>query len=412
MAYSELIKDISHIREYMREFFVYGFKSRGEIGSKSARSYDNERRRIESWLCDYMSFRQDANGKSVFISVDSRHVPRNPLYRAWKAKSFTKNDITLHFLLMDILSPDTCMSFTDIVETIDRYYISFFENFVDPIDDSTLRNKLKEYVNLGLVTVGKRGNRYVYALSEDKIYLQSWTDAICFFSEVDPLGVIGSFLQDKFETLTDFFSFKHNYLLFAPDSGVMLDILTAITERRRVEVDSVNPRSGEKLRQTLLPLKVFVSTHGGRQYAACCDTGTERFAFLRLDSIRKLKLLEIQKDYETYALLFSKYRKHLWGVATGQDASIERIEMTVRIEANEKYLIRRLEREKRCGVAERLSEDLWLFVAEVYDALELLPWIRTFIGRIAAFHCTNKSVEELFQSDLEAMGEIYADDAF
>ena len=46
MAYSELVKGISRIRDYMREFFVYGFKSREEIGSKSARSYDNERRRM------------------------------------------------------------------------------------------------------------------------------------------------------------------------------------------------------------------------------------------------------------------------------------------------------------------------------------------------------------------------------
>lgn len=56
MAYSELIKNFERIRDYMREFYVYGFKSREEYDAKSARSYDNERRRIESWLGDYMSF--------------------------------------------------------------------------------------------------------------------------------------------------------------------------------------------------------------------------------------------------------------------------------------------------------------------------------------------------------------------
>ena len=63
VAYSELIKSFEKIRGYMREFYVYGFKSRDEYTGKSARSYDNERRRIESWLGEYMSFRQDANGK-------------------------------------------------------------------------------------------------------------------------------------------------------------------------------------------------------------------------------------------------------------------------------------------------------------------------------------------------------------
>ena len=48
MAYSELIKNFERIRDYMREFYVYGFKTREEYYSKSARSYDNERRRIES----------------------------------------------------------------------------------------------------------------------------------------------------------------------------------------------------------------------------------------------------------------------------------------------------------------------------------------------------------------------------
>ena len=34
----------------MRDFYVYGFKSRDDYTKKSARSYDDERRRIESWL--------------------------------------------------------------------------------------------------------------------------------------------------------------------------------------------------------------------------------------------------------------------------------------------------------------------------------------------------------------------------
>ena len=62
MAYSELVKSFERIRSYMREFYVYGFKSREEYSIKSARSYDNERRRIESWIGDFMSFHQDTSG--------------------------------------------------------------------------------------------------------------------------------------------------------------------------------------------------------------------------------------------------------------------------------------------------------------------------------------------------------------
>ena len=93
MAYSELIKNFNKVRDYMRDFYVYGFKSRDDYTKKSARSYDDEKRRIESWLGDYMKFHQTSDGKNVFLSIDSRVSRHNPLYKAWKTKSFTDGDI-------------------------------------------------------------------------------------------------------------------------------------------------------------------------------------------------------------------------------------------------------------------------------------------------------------------------------
>ena len=48
MAYRELVKRFESVREYMRDFLVFGYKTRREFDGKSARTYDNERRRIES----------------------------------------------------------------------------------------------------------------------------------------------------------------------------------------------------------------------------------------------------------------------------------------------------------------------------------------------------------------------------
>lgn len=144
MAYSELVKSFERIRNYMREFYVYGFKSREEYGMKSARSYDNERRRIESWLGDYMSFHQEPSGKKVFLSMDSRRIPCNPLYKAFKAKSFTDKDITLHFYVLDILADGSALSSKEIVDRITDDYLSRFDESFS-LDESTVRKKLKEY---------------------------------------------------------------------------------------------------------------------------------------------------------------------------------------------------------------------------------------------------------------------------
>ena len=404
MPYNELIKDISRIRDYLREFFVYGFKSREEVGGKSARSYDNERRRIESWLGECMSFRQDAGGRSVFISVDSRRVPRNPLYQAWKAKSFTKNDITLHFWLLDILSPNDPMSLANIIGIFDRNYLPLFEN-ADPVDESTIRKKLKEYVDLGIILSEKQGKQLVYCLPADDINLQSWQEAIVFFAEENPLGAVGSFIRDKFAFLPGYFSFKHNYLLFAPDSGIMLGLLSAMREHRRVELE-IHPGK----RRVVLPLKIFISTQGGRQYAACCNMRTRKITFLRLDSIQKVKPLEPVPDVDIYTQLLIDHQKHLWGVSTGQENRMEHIEMTLEIEADAQYIAWRLERERRCGTIEQLSETLWRFTADVYDAQEMLPWLRTFTGRIVSLTCSNRAVERRFYADLTAMAALYGGD--
>lgn len=401
MAYHELMKDFSRIRAYMREFFVYGFKSREEISIKSARSYDNERRRMESWLAGYMDFHQDANGKCVFISVDSRRVPHNPLYQAWKAKSFTKNDVTLHFWLLDLLEPDKMLKLTEILERMDTDYLSYFPD-AEPMDESTLRKKLKEYVDEGLICAQKQGKQLVYFLPEETVDLASWQEAVCFFSEINPLGVIGSFLQDKYSTPPAYFAFKHHYLLFAPDSGIVMELLMAIREHRRIEL-----RLYPDKRQTVLPLQLFISTQNGRQYVACYRVQKKGFVFVRLDAIISMKLLDAVEEHENIWKQFQVYRQHLWGVSTGK-GKLDHLEMILTIHPQEQYLVGRLEREKRCGMVEQLDETHWRFSADVYDALEMLPWIRTFIGRITALHCSDPFVVKRFYQDLSAMAACYA----
>ena len=170
MAYSELVKDYERIRDYMRQFYVYGFKSRDEYDAKSARSYDNERRRVESWLGDYMSFHQNPNGKSVFLSLDSRAILHNPLYKSFKAKSFTDKDITLHFYILDILADGQEKTSKEIVERIVSDYLSKFPD-EHPFDESTVRKKLKEYETLGLLVSEKRGREVWYRCIEEKVDL-------------------------------------------------------------------------------------------------------------------------------------------------------------------------------------------------------------------------------------------------
>ncbi|MDR0434935.1 MAG: WYL domain-containing protein [Gracilibacteraceae bacterium] len=406
MAYRELIKNMSRIRVYMREFFVYGFKSRDEVGTKSPRSYDNEKRRLESWLGDFMSFRQDAGGKAVFLSVDSRHIPRNPLYRAWKAASFTKNDINLHFILLDILADGKPRSLMELLATIDEKYLSSFD-CPDPIDESTLRKKLKEYTDAGLLTTGKSGKQYLYSLAADTVDLDSWQNAAEFFSECNPLGVVGSFILDKYRApKPTVFSFKHRYLLFALDNGILLDLLAAIRARQKVALELAAGRHGGRRQAVIVPLKIYISAQGGRQYIAAYSAWKKKIVFFRLDAIVKVKPLETEAEYEALQETLKTEQPRIWGVACGQ-CRLEHLEMILAIDPKDIHIIRRLEREKRCGEVTQTSENEWTFTADVYDAWELMPWLRTFIGRISSLTCSNKKVEQQFWTDYAAFAAMY-----
>ena len=56
---------------------------------------------------------------------------------------------------------------------------------------------------------------------------------------------------------------------------------------------------------------------------------------------------------------------------------------------------------------EKLSGNSSRFTAEVYDTLEMLPWIRTFICRITRFECSNPATETRFRKDLARMYQMY-----
>lgn len=405
MAYSELIKNFERVRDYVREFYVYGFKSREEYNAKSARSYDNERRRVESWLGEYLSCNQDAGGKNVFLSVDSRKITHNPLYKAFKAKSFTDNDITLHFYLLDLLADGSAKTVRELIDGVEHYLSAF--DTLRTMDDSTVRKKLKEYEKLGILTAEKRGKELCYRAAVSGTDLESWWDAAAFFSEADPVGVIGSFLLDKYDSAPDFFGFKHHFILHALDSQVLCDLLVCIREHRAADITVYSRRHGTMRVHTVYPAKIFVSTQYGRQYLLCYHYRFRKPMFFRLDTVHEVAAGSFEKKYRKYDGYISKLRENLWGVSVGDEPTTEHLEMTVRVGAGEDYILQRLEREKRNGRVEPAGFGCYRFVTDVYDASELLPWLRTFIGRVVSLRCSNQYVEDTFYKDTEELMRMY-----
>lgn len=409
-SYSELIKNFEKIRAYMRDFYVYGFKSRDDYQSKSARSYDDERRRLESWLGDHMSFVRTPEGKNVFISIDSRTIRHNPLYNAWKAKSFTDGDITLHFIIFDILhDPSVKRTISELLAEIDEKYLSGFQSPM-MFDESTVRKKLKEYCEAGIIVAEKEGRKAYYRRT-DSTDISDLNDVLHYFSEVAPCGVIGSFILDKEESDTDAFTFKHHYITGAIDSGVLASLFTAMREKRAVTISNMSRRRDMPRRNRIVPLRVFISVQSGRQHLLAYLPEYNHFQSYRVDYLSNVKLEEPTPRFDELRAELDRMQSKMWGVSVkrnkGDAEHLEHVEFTVKVEDNEEYIVGRLEREKRVGTVEKLDENTYRFSADVYDSSEMIPWIRTFICRIAKMKFSNRSIENQFKKDLEAMYWMY-----
>lgn len=461
MAYSELIKNFDNIRGYMRDFFLYGFKTREEYDRKSARSYDNERRRIQSYLGHLISFRQTPSGKNAFISLEGRSVTHNPLYQAFKAKSFTNKDITLHFLLLDILSDagvdfrkvsgadsygdvPQAYSLKEILRIMDTEYLTAFQNPIS-FDESTLRKKLKEYEELGIVVSEKSGRTVTYRLSQNEICLAEYKEAIRFFTEESPLGVIGSYLEDRMQAdaekayptgrndengrcllgrndengkclsgrndcAGEYLTFKNHYIMNAYDAEITELILQGIHEKRLLEITSFSRGDAGVKQQTVIPYKLYVSTQGGRNYLFCMDTDNLRPYSLRVDYIQKGKAGEVCADYDRLLKVCERAGEHMWGVSCAKYRRYEHIEMDIYVGTDEAFIVRRLEREKRCGTVSKVDQETYRFSADVLDAYEMMPWIRTFFGRIKAIRCDNEDVKNQIKIDMVKMLKQYEDE--
>ncbi len=407
--YSELIKNFEKIRSYMRDFYVYGFKSRDEFDEKSLRSYDDERRRIESWLGDHTGFFRTPEGKSVFISIDSRSTARNPLYKAWKSKSFTDKDITLHFIIFDILSGECALTVREITERIDEDYLADFKNPIS-FDESTVRKKLDEYVRLGILTKSKSGKAMLYSRAEE-VCLPELYDALSFFSEVMPVGAVGSFLLDKYEEGKTAFSFKHHYITAALDNGVTAALFDAMNKKSSVTVLNYSPKKKrESTEMRVVPLMVLQSVQNGRAHLLCYDEERDRFYSMRIDYLSDVKAYAPCEEFDALREKIREIRPYMWGVNVHPKLSLsalEEVSFTVTVGKGEEYVIRELEREKRSGALTSLGGGSYRFSAKVFDATELVPWIRSFIGFITELSFSNKYIEKDIMRSIFATAKIY-----
>jgi predicted DNA-binding transcriptional regulator YafY len=288
-----------------------------------------------------------------------------------------------------------------------KYLIDFDEPMV--FDESTVRKKLKEYCEIGIVNMEKVGRtvHYSRALSPD---VSGLVDAVHYFSEACPCGVIGSFILDKTEDDTHPFEFKHHYITDTLDSNVLALLFDAMRRKCAVTVSNMSRRRDEPRKATLVPLRIFISTQSGRHHLIAYQPEFNSIRTFRVDYLSGVKIEGEEPRFDEFRAMLDDMQKHMWGVNIKRkqgENQLEHVEFVIRIESGEDYIVKRLEREKRVGRVEKIDEFTYKFSADVYDTMELHTWIRTFICRIVQLDFSNRTAENRFREDIEAMYRIY-----
>ncbi len=410
-GFSELIKNFEKTRDYMRDFFIYGFKVRGEFNRKSSRTYDDEKRRAESWLGEYLRYDDSIRGRQISISVDSGHIYENPLYRAYYSKSFTDNDIKLHFYILDILQDKAQLTLKETVEEIDERFGVMFE-------EQTVRNKLKEYVEEGIITTKKQGKTAYFSLSADKCTdiineFEGLKDAVTFFSEGGHFGIAGNSIMKAANIKNNIFLIKHNYIVHTLEDILLPDIITAIDEKRYIEFRSFSAkRTDDEGRDfTAVPLEIFCSVQTGRRYLAAYIPEQKRFHAFRLDRIKKVVLKNACPDFNIIEEKFFANKPRCFGVSFGsrhEHGFTEPLVLTFR--TDEDYILNRLEREKRCGILVNNNDGTCTLTLDVFDPNEAMHWAKSFIGRIIRIEGGSEAIRKKFNNDINRMYGMYCNE--
>lgn len=407
-VYSELIKNFEKIRDYVREFYIFGFHTRENYNKKSKRTYDNEKRRIESWLSDHIHTELIGHKKKVSVKIDSSHMYENPLYRCYKSKSYTDNDIRLHFILMDLLE-NSMMTVSEITDKISSGYGMVF-------DTQIVRLKLKEYVEEGLIQQKKIGNTILFTKSNifaDMLIKQypAIADMIAFFSEEIPFGVVGNFLMNQLNYVNKIFTRKHSYMVHTLDDEILLSILDAMKNKNEVTLSCIGIKHQNAYQVTAVPLKIHSSVQTGRNYIIMYRAPQKRLFSVRLDAVKKVMKESPCADYGKYYQYYENNVQYLWGTSFGnirKYGQTEHIHMELLIDdTSEQFVVKRLIREGRNGTVTKIADGRYAYDVDLFDANEASPWIKTFIGRIVVFETSNQELQEKFDQDIQMMHEIY-----
>ncbi len=375
-------------------------------------------------------------GEKPFININSRIRTHNPFFGLWKTCPVVPDVALVYFAFIEAFQDAAAYNWRPVERMIPRPVPLRFKA---TNEDCSKVDSLFDYLHLNVPdtkedAVRKNFENYrelgVFREVSNNMFIPGplprglSDDLLDFFSEVSPCGVIGSFIADKMNdgmlpeemiaSDVDCFRFKHHYISHALDSGVLCRLLLAIHDHREVLLKDYISYKGDRhtYRRSdhhIVPLRIISMVQTGRQYVVAFIPEEDRYSVFRLDYIGDLETGDAYEDFQHLRDELDEMESHMWGASaqiSREPEDLETVDLIIRYD-EDRFHLEKLQRECRCGAVEDLGDGRARFTAALYDSRELIPWIRTFTGRIESCRFSSPQVQEIYDTSAERMCELY-----
>ncbi len=399
------LKHFEQIRFFLRKMFHEpDFNEQNFISDGySRRTFYNIKKNIELYLGNNIQKSKPVAHKNTYIINDLYKFPNNFFADAYMYSSYIVEDIYYYIILLQILGNNNELEFDTIC--------GYFKNQIT-IDKeiNIIKQRLNQLVDLGIV---QKVNNKTYKLIPDLLneiddILNNYNiyDALSYLSDISIfyynhsfLSTAGYFLSKSINQKNiiennidsnshylpenSIFIYRYNPVYSTIDNNILWEIVKAVKAKQMITYE-YKTQNNETINYSIIPVAVIIEYEYGKQYCYGYSEKLQSYITPRLDMMSNIKITNHVGNHAYYNT--PKFINKVWNISSKETK--EKVEILFSIPKDKKALLRRLENTKRYGNLEKNKDGTYTFTIEVYDSLELVPWVNGF-GKYAV---VNKNV--------------------
>lgn len=400
------VKDYNKLRTFLRYAFLYGCYTKDDFVERlnySSSLVDKDYRRLLNILGP-RHFRKKTPKQTRFrMKYNYYKDTENYLVKSYYAKSSTKLQLSLYFLILQVLK--SRMDVNEISSKIptlsDDFNIKTLTRQLDKMAEQDLIEKI-QYKKKGKLYYEPKKDFFAQLTDEE---LKSLKYAVEFFCNIEFPSVPGYYLSHTIEQYIRYYRkskevgkslflyrFKNFHTVLEEDMAWKL--LWCINNNKKIDIEYCSRRG--IINKLISPKKMVMDIYYGRWYLIG-STDNSTIGIYRVDKITDFNIAGSQEKSPYDKVQIDDLFKHSWSISPKREkegTSIVKIRFSVDPHQDLSFLLNKVKREGKWGTITNIEDKSFIYTIEVNDATEMKPWIRSFGHYAEVIESTNCNLRQ------------------